>query len=118
MIYSILRLLANGEIDTHIVQGEDLDNELQCWTLESVFHHSNLLLFIMSDDESSGHEGKYRYNFQNMIFQDDDLLQRIRDTHRTIDIGDVYTIMEAQYNVPPVLIPYILHECKNTMGLI
>lgn len=116
MIYSILRLLANGDTDTQIVQQGDLNGELQCWSLEGVQEHSAMLLFIMSDDNSSGHTFK-NTDFVNNIFQDDDLLQRIRDTHRTIDIGDIYTIMESQYNVPPVLIPYILHEIKNSMGL-
>ena len=75
------------------------------------------MVFIMADYEASGHSGK-QYNYQAMLMEDDNLLERIRQAHRTIDVGDIYTIMEAQYNVPALLIPYILHEIKTTIGLI
>ena len=116
MIYSIIRLLKDGEIDTQIVTGENLNSELQCYGFNDVAVHSNLMIFFMYDHDASGHDSYEKYDYQNNCFNNAYLYELIKKQHRKIDQSEVYRIMVEQHNVPEVLLPYILHEIKNSMG--
>jgi len=116
MIYSIIRLLNDGETEAFMVSGEQLNSEMQCYTFEGVMVHSNLMVFEMADHEASGHQGK-NYNFQASIFNDDELLKLIREQHGKYDLIEVYDQMILKHNVPVCLLTHILYECKVTMGL-
>jgi hypothetical protein len=115
MLYSIIRLLKDGKIDVQMVTGEELNSELQCYEFQDVAVHSNLMIFFMADHDASGHNYE-KYDYQNNCFNNAYLYDLIKKQHRTADQSEVYEIMCVEHHVPFVLLPYILHEIKNSMG--